>query len=87
VKSISPQTTSFIADVSQHSQVAALIQHIVKTLGPLKVMIANAGISKAKPILEQTEPEMWEMLDVNFIGVWNCYTLAAKQMIKQQQGS
>jgi NAD(P)-dependent dehydrogenase (short-subunit alcohol dehydrogenase family) len=87
VKSISAQTTSFIADVSQNSQVAALIQHTVKTLGPLKVMIANAGISKVKPILEQTEAEMRQMLDVNFIGVWNCYNLAAKQMIKQQQDS
>ena len=46
-------------------------------------MVANAGISKVKPILEQTEADMRQMLDVNFMGVWNCYTLAAKQMIRQ----
>jgi NAD(P)-dependent dehydrogenase (short-subunit alcohol dehydrogenase family) len=89
LKQISPQsqTTSFIADVSQNSQVASLIRHTVETLGPLKVMVANAGISKIKPILEQTEQDMRQMLDVNFMGVWNCYTLAAKQMIAQLEES
>jgi NAD(P)-dependent dehydrogenase (short-subunit alcohol dehydrogenase family) len=46
-------------------------------------MVANAGISKIKPILKQTEAEVRQMMDVNFMGVWNCYTLAAKQMIQQ----
>jgi NAD(P)-dependent dehydrogenase (short-subunit alcohol dehydrogenase family) len=83
----SNQHTSFTVDVSQQSQVRALIQHAITTLGPLKVMVANAGISKIKPILEQTEADMRQMLDINFMGVWNCYTLAAKQMIKQLDAS
>jgi NAD(P)-dependent dehydrogenase (short-subunit alcohol dehydrogenase family) len=60
-----------------------MISHAVSTLGPLKVMVANAGISRVKPLLEQTETDVREMMDINFMGVWNCYTLAAKQMIAQ----
>jgi NAD(P)-dependent dehydrogenase (short-subunit alcohol dehydrogenase family) len=34
-------------------------------------------------VLDISEDHVRKMFDVNFIGVWNCYTLAAKQMIAQ----
>lgn len=36
-----------------------------------------------KPCLETSEEEVRSLFDVNFMGVWNCYTEAAKQMIAQ----
>lgn len=36
-----------------------------------------------KPVLEISAEDVRKMFDINFIGVWNCYTLAAKQMIAQ----
>ncbi|KIW34385.1 uncharacterized protein PV07_01163 [Cladophialophora immunda] len=73
----------FVADVSQSIEVQALIQESVRRLGPLTVMIANAGIAQVKPILEITEEEVVKIFNVNFLGVWHCYTNAAKQMIAQ----
>lgn len=46
-------------------------------------MIANAGIAQIKPLLSTTEEDVKSVFDVNFTGVYNCYTAAAKQMIKQ----
>lgn len=60
-----------------------MIEKTVKELGPLTVMVANAGIAQVKATLEITEEDVRRMFDVNFMGVWNCYTLAAKQMIAQ----
>ncbi len=60
-----------------------MIQETVKALGPLTVMIANAGIAQVAPVLDISEDDVRRMFDVNFMGVWNCYTLAAKQMISQ----
>jgi NAD(P)-dependent dehydrogenase (short-subunit alcohol dehydrogenase family) len=85
IESAGGKATSFIANVVNHSEVKDMVHHTVDVFGSLHVMVANAGISKVKPILEQTERDVREMMDVNFMGVFHCYTLAAKQMIRQQQ--
>jgi NAD(P)-dependent dehydrogenase (short-subunit alcohol dehydrogenase family) len=72
-----------VADVTKSSEVQSLIHESVKTLGPLTVMVANAGIAQVAPVLDISEDDVRKMFDVNFMGVWNCYTLAAKQMISQ----
>ena len=60
-----------------------MIDQTVKELGPLTVMVANVGIAQAKAVMEISEDDVRKMFDVNFIGVWNCYTLAAKRVIAQ----
>jgi NAD(P)-dependent dehydrogenase (short-subunit alcohol dehydrogenase family) len=72
-----------VADVTKSAEVQSMIEETVKTLGPLTVMIANAGIAQVAPVLEISEDDVRKVFDVNFMGVWNCYTLAAKQMISQ----
>jgi NAD(P)-dependent dehydrogenase (short-subunit alcohol dehydrogenase family) len=69
IESAGGKATGLVADVSKHSEVQKLVDHTVNTFGSLKVMVANAGISKVKPILEQTEQDVREMMDINFMGV------------------
>jgi len=73
----------YAADVTKSSEVEKMIEESVQKLGPLTIMIANAGIAKVKPILEVSDEDARQIFDVNYFGVWNCYTRAAKQMIKQ----
>lgn len=75
-----------IADVSKLSEVESLVSTCVEKLGPLTVMVANAGIAKLNPILEMTDQDIRGIFDVNVIGVFNCYSAAAKQMVKQGSG-
>ena len=49
-------------------------------------MIANAGIAQVKPLLELTEQDVERMFAINVHGLFNCYQIAAKQMIKQGTG-
>jgi NAD(P)-dependent dehydrogenase (short-subunit alcohol dehydrogenase family) len=49
-------------------------------------MIANAGIAQVKALLDLTEDDVRRMFEVNVFGVFNCYSAAAKQMIKQGTG-
>ncbi|EHY58125.1 hypothetical protein HRR83_005013 [Exophiala dermatitidis] len=71
------------ADVTKSSDVQRLIQESVDKLGPLTVMVANAGIAQVAPALEISDEDVQRMFNVNFMGVWLCYTHAARQMIKQ----
>lgn len=49
-------------------------------------MIANAGITKVKAALNLTEDDVRRAFEVNVFGMFNCYSAAAKQMIKQGGG-
>ncbi|KAK2624551.1 hypothetical protein QTJ16_006501 [Diplocarpon rosae] len=75
-----------VADVSKLTEVEALIEAAVANLGPLNLMIANAGIAQVKALLDLSEDDVRRMFEVNVFGVFNCYSAAAKQMIKQGGG-
>jgi len=72
-----------VADVTSSSEVKSMVQETVEKLGPLTVMVANAGIAQVAAALEISDDDVLKMFNVNFIGVWNCYTHAARQMIAQ----
>ncbi|OAP65235.1 hypothetical protein AYL99_01207 [Fonsecaea erecta] len=72
-----------VADVTSSEEVQSMIKESVEKLGPLTVMVANAGIAQVAPALEISDADVRRMFDVNFMGVWLCYTQAAKQMISQ----
>ena len=72
------------ADVTKPEEVRSMVEESVQRLGPLTVMVANAGISgKVKPVLELTQAEFQQIVDVNILGTFHCYQAAAKQMIAQ----
>ncbi|KAF2450264.1 acetoin dehydrogenase-like protein [Karstenula rhodostoma CBS 690.94] len=86
IKSMGRNAIAVAADVSNLSEVQKLVQTSVDELGPLNTMVANAGISQVKALLDLTEQDLKRMFEINVFGVFNCYTAAAKQMIKQGSG-
>jgi NAD(P)-dependent dehydrogenase (short-subunit alcohol dehydrogenase family) len=71
------------ADVISSVEVKQMIDEVVEKFGPLTVMIANAGIAQVASSLDLTVEDVTKLFNVNFIGVFNCYTHAARQMIAQ----
>lgn len=60
-----------------------MVTETVSRLGPLTLMVANAGIAPVQPTLSVTEDDIDRILGVNFKGTFNCYAQAARQMIAQ----
>jgi len=86
IQALGRSSYGHVADVSKLSEVETLIEESVKNLGPLNVMVANAGIAQVKALLDLTEDDVRRMFEVNVFGVFNCHSAAAKQMIKQGGG-
>jgi NAD(P)-dependent dehydrogenase (short-subunit alcohol dehydrogenase family) len=86
IQALGRSSYGHVADVSKLPEVEALVEASVSNLGPLNVMIANAGIAQVKALLDLSEDDVRRMFEINVFGVFNCYSAAAKQMIKQGSG-
>jgi len=76
------------ADVGQIQQVQAMVAAVQDGLGPIDVLINNAGVFPRVPFLEMTERDWDHVLDVNLKGSCFCAQYVAKAMISAgRQGS
>ncbi|KAH9067890.1 hypothetical protein EDB87DRAFT_1800834 [Lactarius vividus] len=75
-----------LADVSSEQQVETMVLDVVRVLGRLDVMVANAGISMMKSVLDTTAEDLDRVLSVNLRGTFLCYKYAGKQMMAQGRG-
>ncbi|MBO0811244.1 MAG: SDR family oxidoreductase [Microlunatus sp.] len=75
------------ADVTRPDQVAAAVETITSTLGPVDVLINNAGTCVHRPALEVTPEEWRSVMDINVDGVWNCARLFGARMVERGSGN
>ena len=62
-------------DVTQSDSVVAAVAKAESELGPLTILINNAGVVVSKPLFEHTEADWDHVLDTNLKGAW----LAARE--------
>lgn len=75
------------ADVSQESQVAALVETVLKKWQRLDVMVANAGIG-GRGLADETRQEDWErVMGINLTGVFFCTKHAVPAMRRTGGGA
>jgi NAD(P)-dependent dehydrogenase (short-subunit alcohol dehydrogenase family) len=74
-------------DVTDAASVAAAFDAASGELGPIGVVVNNAGIAVTKPILEQTEEDWQQVVEVNLNGAWRVAQAAARHMAKHGGGS
>jgi 3-oxoacyl-[acyl-carrier protein] reductase len=58
------------ADVSKSAQVRRLFSEAEKVVGPLDIVVANAGVHISKPLIESTEADYDFIFDSNTKGVF-----------------
>ncbi|MFC7078513.1 SDR family NAD(P)-dependent oxidoreductase [Haloarcula halophila] len=74
------------SDVTDHDEMAAMIEATVDEFGSLDIMVNNAGLTRIGPA-ESISPEDWRhVIDVDLTGVFFGSQLAGRQMIEQESG-
>lgn len=68
------------ADVSDAAQVAALFSTVQQTLGPVSLLVNAAGVTIAKPLLENTQADLAHSFGVNTFGPYWCTQHAVRHM-------
>ncbi|SDE21131.1 SDR family oxidoreductase [Limimaricola pyoseonensis] len=78
--------THAVVDVTDRSQVRAMIAQAVSVFGKLDVKFNNAGVNKPMNFLDVTEQNWRFIMDVNGLGALIGMQEAARQMIAQGSG-
>lgn len=74
-------------DVSDPAAVASAFEEVDRRLGGIDLLIANAGISVRRPVLD-IGPEEWrKVIDVNLSGVFHCAREAGRRLVAQGGGA
>lgn len=77
---------SVIADVLDSDSIDSAIKEVEEALGPIEVLVANAGITKDTLLLRMSDQDFEEVINTNLNGVFRVMKRATKSMIKQRFG-
>jgi NAD(P)-dependent dehydrogenase (short-subunit alcohol dehydrogenase family) len=73
-------------DVTEPTSVARAFDAAAASLGAITIVVNNAGIAVTKPLLEHTEEDWQQVIEVNLNGAWRVAQAAARHMVKHEQG-
>jgi len=79
-------TLTVRADVTDAASVDAAFSEVEQQLGPITVVVANAGITKDTLLLRMTEDDFDSVVDTNLGGTFRVVKRASKGMLKARWG-
>jgi 3-oxoacyl-[acyl-carrier protein] reductase len=86
VKAMGPKAITVAADVSYTKSVAAMVQQTQQQLGPIDILINNAGIALIRGLDDLTEADFDTTIAVNLKSVFLCTQAVLPHMRAQHWG-
>ena len=74
------------ADVTDPASLDAAFAEVESSLGPVEVLVANAGITRDMLLLRMTDADFDEVVETNLSGAFRVVRRAAKGMLKAKHG-
>jgi 3-oxoacyl-[acyl-carrier protein] reductase len=73
-------------DVTDSEAVDAAFAEVEHELGPVEVLVANAGITDSTLLTRMTEDRFTRVVDTNLTGAWRCARRAVGPMVRGRNG-
>ena len=75
-----------VADVTDSASLDTAIAAVEAELGPIEVLVANAGITKDTLLMRMSDEEFESVVDTNLNGVFRVVKRVTKSMLRQKFG-
>lgn len=82
-----PGAHTFLCSVTDQAQVNETIARVTAELGPIEVVVNNAGVTRDNLLLRMKDEEWDLVLNVNLRGTFNVTRTVTRGMMKQRGGS
>ena len=76
----------YVCDVTNEEQVNAMVAQIEQEVGPINILVNNAGIIKRIPMHEMTAAEFRQVIDIDLNGPFICAKAVLPTMMKLGAG-
>ena len=87
LQSADAQAAAFVADSSKAAQLGAAISAAVNALGPLEVMVNNAGVLDGYFDVDEMDESVWRrVIDIDLTGVYLGSKRALEEMLPRGRG-
>ena len=87
VREAGGEAATFTADVTDDRAVATAASEIEETLGPVEVLVNNAGLGGPVGEMWEVDPaEWWATVDVNLRGTYICSRAVLPAMVRRRAG-
>ena len=75
-----------VCDVTDPAAVDAAFGTVEAELGPVEVLVANAGVTDDTLIMRMSEEQFGRVVDTNLAGAWRCARRASTKMVRARWG-
>ena len=86
VRALGRRACQIQANLLERAAVQRIVETTVKELGGIDILLNNAGIIRRAPLLEFTEKDWDEVIQINESAVFFLSQAVARQMVKQGRG-
>jgi SDR family mycofactocin-dependent oxidoreductase len=86
VQALGRRAVAMGADVRSLEQMSAVVAEAERALGPIDVLVANAGICTSNPLPTMSVQVWQETIDINLTGVFNACRAVIPGMIERGHG-
>jgi len=73
-------------DITDHASVDAAFSSVEEQLGPVHILVANAGITRDMLVLRMTDDDFESVVDANLTGAFRTVKRSLKSMMKARWG-
>lgn len=86
IEALGRKALPIVADLSDESKLAGIVQQTVNTFGSIDILVNNAGIIRRTPAADHAAEDWHAVLQVNLHSVFFLCQYAGREMIKQGSG-
>jgi 2-hydroxycyclohexanecarboxyl-CoA dehydrogenase len=77
---------AFICDIVDHAKVIGAVEDVRQKLGPIDVLVNNAGWDIFRPFLKTTPEEWQRLIAINLVGALNLHAAVLPEMAARKFG-
>ena len=77
---------TYKCNVADYTQCSDTVNRIIKDFGTVDILVNNAGITKDKLILQMSESDFEDVIDINLKGTFNMIKCCYKEFMKKRYG-
>jgi 3-oxoacyl-[acyl-carrier protein] reductase len=86
IRTAGGQAEAFPCDVADRAGVDTMVAAVVAKLGPVDVLVNNAGITRTAMLHKMTPLQWQQVIDVHLTGSFNCLQAVVGGMMERQRG-